>query len=40
MESSLRKIKMLPDELKVYSGHGAVTRLEREKKYNSYLKNI
>ena len=40
MESSLRKLKMLPDELKVYSGHGAVTRLEREKKYNSYLKNI
>jgi len=40
MESSLRKLKMLPDELKVYPGHGAVTRLEREKKYNTYLKNI
>ena len=40
MEASLRKLKMLPDELKVYPGHGACTRLEREKKYNSYLKNI
>ena len=40
MESSLRKLKNLPDDLKIYSGHGAVTRLEREKKYNSYLKNI
>jgi len=40
MESSLRKLKQLPDELKVYPGHGACTRLEREKKYNSYLKNI
>ena len=40
MESSLRKLKLLPDELKVYPGHGACTRLEREKKYNSYLKNI
>ena len=40
MEDSLRKLKKLPDELKVYCGHGAVTRLEREKKYNSYLKNI
>lgn len=40
MESSLRKLKMLPDDLKVYPGHGACTRLEREKKYNSYLKNI
>ena len=40
MESSLRKLKNLPDDLKVYPGHSACTRLEREKKYNSYLKNI
>lgn len=40
MESSLRKLKSLPDDLKVYPGHSACTRLEREKKYNSYLKNI
>ena len=40
MESSLRKIKNLPDDLKIYPGHGACTKLEREKKYNSYLKNI
>ena len=40
MESSLRKLKILPDGLKVYPGHGACTSLDREKKYNSYLKNI
>ena len=40
MESSLRKLKILPDGLKVYPGHGACTNLDREKKYNSYLKNI
>ena len=40
MESSLKKLKMLPDGLKVYPGHGACTSLDREKKYNSYLKNI
>ena len=40
MDASLKKLKELPDDLKVYPGHGACTRLEREKKYNSYLKNI
>ena len=40
MESSLRKLKILPDGLKVYPGHGACTNLDREKKYNTYLKNI
>jgi len=40
MESSLRKLKMLPDGIKVYPGHGACTNLDREKKYNTYLKNI
>lgn len=38
--SSLKKIKMLPDRIKVYPGHGACTELDREKKYNPYLKNI
>ncbi len=40
ISSSLRKLKELPDGIKVYPGHGAVTNLDREKKYNSYLNNI
>lgn len=38
--SSLKKLKDLPDGIKVYPGHGALTDLDREKKYNSYLNNI
>ena len=40
IESSLAKLKALPDGIKVYPGHGACTNLDREKKYNSYLKNL
>ena len=40
IESSLAKLKELPDGIKVYPGHGACTNLDREKKFNSYLKNI
>lgn len=40
LESSLGKLKALPDGIKVYPGHGACTKLDREKKYNTYLKNI
>ena len=40
IESSLAKLKELPDGIKVYPGHGACTNLDREKKYNAYLKNI
>lgn len=40
LENSLLKLKNLTDELKVYPGHGVVTSLEREKKYNHYLRNI
>ncbi len=40
IESSLAKLKKLPDGIKVYPGHGACTSLDREKKYNAYLKNI
>ena len=40
VSSSLAKLKELPDEIKVYPGHGACTNLDREKKYNHYLKNI
>ena len=40
VQSSLRKIKILPDNIKVYPGHSACTKLDREKLYNPYLKNI
>ena len=40
IESSLKKLIALPDDVKVYPGHGVITRLEREKKYNSHLRNI
>ncbi len=40
ISSSLKKLVDLPDGIKVYPGHGAITFLDREKKYNSYLKNI
>ncbi len=40
ISSSLKKLISLPEGIKVYPGHGAVTELDREKKYNSYLKNI
>ena len=40
IESSLSKLKALPEGIKVYPGHGACTKLDREKNYNSYLKYI
>ncbi len=40
ISSSLKKVIDLPDGIKVYPGHGLITDLDREKKYNSYLKNI
>ena len=40
VESSLKKLKDLPNGIKVYPGHGALTDLDREKKYNTYLNNI
>ena len=40
ISSSLKKLIDLPDGIKVYPGHGFITDLDREKKYNSYLKNI
>ena len=40
IESSLAKLKALPDGIKIYPGHGACTFLDREKKFNSYLKNL
>ncbi len=40
ISSSLKKLVYLPSGIKVYPGHGVITNLDREKKYNSYLKNI
>ena len=40
ISSSLKKLKDLPDGIKVYPGHGFITDLDREKKYNTYLNNI
>lgn len=40
VESSLKKLLTLPLETKVLPGHGVATKLERESKYNSYLRNI
>ena len=38
--SSLSKLLVLPLSTKVYPGHGVTTTLERERKYNAYLRNI
>ena len=40
IESSLSKLLKLPLDTKVYPGHGVPTSLERESKYNAYLRNI
>lgn len=40
IKDSLRKLIYLPNETKVYPGHGVITSLDREKNHNSYLKNI
>ena len=40
IESSLKKLLALPMDTKVYPGHSIATTLEREAKYNPYLRNI
>ena len=40
MSSSLLKLVQLEKNYVVYPGHGGKTYLDREKKYNSYLRNI
>ena len=40
IESSLKKLLKLPLATKVCPGHGVNTTLERESKYNAYLRNI
>lgn len=40
MKGSLRKLINLPDETVVYPGHGVKTTIAREKKYNSFVKNV
>ena len=37
IDSSLRKLLALPLSTKIYPGHGALSTLERERKYNTYL---
>lgn len=37
MRESLKKLKGLDKNYTVYSGHGNITTLDREKKYNSYM---
>ncbi len=40
VESSLKKLIKLTIDTRVYPGHGVATKLEREIKYNSYLRNL
>ena len=40
VNSSLAKLLKLPLVTKIYPGHGVATSLERESKYNVYLRNI
>lgn len=40
MTSSLTKLVSLEKDYTIYPGHGPKTHLDREKKYNSYLRNI
>lgn len=40
IEDSLSKLLKLPLSTRVYPGHGVATTLERESKYNAYLRNI
>lgn len=37
MKESLEKIKMLPDDLVIYPGHGPKSTLAKEKRFNPYL---
>lgn len=38
LQLSLRRIAALDDSLAVYPGHGSVTTIEKQKKFNPYLK--
>ena len=40
METSLRRLLALPDETKVYPGHGKATTLGEERRYNPYLSGL
>ena len=40
MLASLRRLVQLPEDVTVYSGHGAATTIGREVKYNPYLQRI
>ena len=36
--NTLQKIKRLPEDVKIYSGHGEVTTVKHETAYNMYLR--
>ena len=40
LQRSLKKIKNLPGDYRLYPGHGSSTSLERERRENSYLLNV
>lgn len=40
LNRSLKKIKNLPGDYRLYPGHGSSTSLERERRENSYLLNV
>ncbi len=40
MTDSLKKLSKLPNDVKVYPGHGKTTKMEIERKYNPYLTGL
>lgn len=38
MTASLKRLKTLPDNLRIYPGHGAASTMAHEKKHNFYLR--
>jgi glyoxylase-like metal-dependent hydrolase (beta-lactamase superfamily II) len=36
--NTLKKFKDFPDDTKIYSGHGEMTDIRRELRYNPYLR--
>lgn len=37
LTQSLRRLKGIPEDLRIYSGHGEASSLSRERRYNPYL---
>lgn len=40
LNESLKKLKQLPPEVTVYPGHGSITTIEKQIKFNQYLNNL